>query len=443
MERKEKHIDEGTLHAWLDGALGAEDSARVEAHVASCAACGAAAAEARGLVAAASRILTALDDVPGGVAPGMGGRGAGVRFSASVERRRRLWTGWPLRAAAAVIFVVAGSLAVVQRMGLERPSLAPATATTRVAEPLTAPASAPPPSVPPQSVKKQRPALQQKPAHKRQDAAADTTAPAPAPAAALDSAAQATAVSAAVAEAITTGDSIARARAVQPVTIAGRVVSAQTGEPVAAAQVHLSNPPVSSATNANGYYAIPVPSDKATGQPAKITVRRIGFESKVDSVTVAQAAPADTVRRDIALAPATTKLDAVVVAGTGERTAAKAAAPRPAAMPQAMSSNMVRRELGLPTAPGCYTIDVAGLPARIELGEHLRVMPPDSAAFPTAYWVPVGRTAVRIILTDTSGTTREIRGMIEGEGLRGYVRRLDSATVVKPFFASKTSAQCP
>ncbi len=64
-----EHIDEGTIHAWLDGALPADEGARIETHVASCAACAAAVAEARGLIAASSRILSALDDVPGGVIP--------------------------------------------------------------------------------------------------------------------------------------------------------------------------------------------------------------------------------------------------------------------------------------------------------------------------------------------------------------------------------------
>lgn len=64
-----EHIDEGTIHAWLDGALPADEGARIEAHVASCALCASAVAEARGLIAASSRILSALDDVPGGVIP--------------------------------------------------------------------------------------------------------------------------------------------------------------------------------------------------------------------------------------------------------------------------------------------------------------------------------------------------------------------------------------
>ncbi|MEP7381012.1 MAG: zf-HC2 domain-containing protein [Gemmatimonadota bacterium] len=64
-----EHIDEGTIHAWLDGALPSDETARIEAHVASCTACAIAVAEARGLIAASSRILSALDEVPGGVIP--------------------------------------------------------------------------------------------------------------------------------------------------------------------------------------------------------------------------------------------------------------------------------------------------------------------------------------------------------------------------------------
>ena len=58
------HLDEGTIHAWLDGALSADEARRVEAHVGSCTTCADAVAEARGLIAASSRILTALDEVP-------------------------------------------------------------------------------------------------------------------------------------------------------------------------------------------------------------------------------------------------------------------------------------------------------------------------------------------------------------------------------------------
>lgn len=64
-----QHLDEGTIHSWLDGALSADEAARAEAHVKECPQCAAAVAEARGFIAASSRILTALDNAPRGVIP--------------------------------------------------------------------------------------------------------------------------------------------------------------------------------------------------------------------------------------------------------------------------------------------------------------------------------------------------------------------------------------
>ena len=63
-----KHLDEGTIHAWLDGELPNDDQ-DIERHVAACPECSARVAEARGLIAGASRILSALDDVGAGIVP--------------------------------------------------------------------------------------------------------------------------------------------------------------------------------------------------------------------------------------------------------------------------------------------------------------------------------------------------------------------------------------
>jgi hypothetical protein len=95
-----QHLDEGTIHSWLDGALSADEAARVEAHVAECPQCAAAVAEARGFIAASSRILTALDHVPRGVVP------------AASQRKWYNRAAW--RAAAAVLVVAVGSLVVVR-----------------------------------------------------------------------------------------------------------------------------------------------------------------------------------------------------------------------------------------------------------------------------------------------------------------------------------------
>jgi hypothetical protein len=93
-----QHLDEGTIHSWLDGALSADEATRVEAHVKECPQCAAAVAEARGFIAASSRILTALDNAPRGVIP------------AAVPARRIDPMVW--RIAATVMVVAAGTLVV-------------------------------------------------------------------------------------------------------------------------------------------------------------------------------------------------------------------------------------------------------------------------------------------------------------------------------------------
>ena len=139
-----QHLDEGTIHSWLDGALSADEAASVEAHVAECAECRAKLAEARGFIAGASRILTALDDVPSGVVP-------------IAQPARRVNPNF-LRAAAVVLVVATGGLLVMRGSGngpaanatsrSERVSAAAAQSVSKVAAvaPLTttrAPAPAP------------------------------------------------------------------------------------------------------------------------------------------------------------------------------------------------------------------------------------------------------------------------------------------------------------
>lgn len=95
-----QHLDEGTIHAWLDGALSPEEAARAEAHVKECPQCASAVAEARGFIAASSRILTALDNAPRGVIP------------AAAPKKRFDPMVW--RIAATVMVVAAGTLVVVR-----------------------------------------------------------------------------------------------------------------------------------------------------------------------------------------------------------------------------------------------------------------------------------------------------------------------------------------
>jgi hypothetical protein len=98
-----QHPDEGTIHSWLDGALSADEAARIEAHVKECPQCAVAVAEARGFIAASSRILTALDNAPRGVIP------------ATAPKKRIDPMVW--RVAATLLVVAAGTFVVIRDRG--------------------------------------------------------------------------------------------------------------------------------------------------------------------------------------------------------------------------------------------------------------------------------------------------------------------------------------
>lgn len=102
-----QHPDEGTIHTWLDEALPDEEARAIETHVASCAPCAALVAEARGLSARASRILGALDDVPGSVVP--------TRARAPRTVQAPWWRRPAVAAAAAMAIVATGTTMAVTR----------------------------------------------------------------------------------------------------------------------------------------------------------------------------------------------------------------------------------------------------------------------------------------------------------------------------------------
>ena len=121
-----QHLDGGTIHSWLDGALAPEEAARVEAHIAECPECAAAVAEARGFIAASSRILTALDNAPRGVIP------------VAAPKRRVDPIVW--RVAATLLVVAAGTLAVFRNGGREAATSSASTDTSATTITAVAPA---------------------------------------------------------------------------------------------------------------------------------------------------------------------------------------------------------------------------------------------------------------------------------------------------------------
>ena len=119
-----QHLDEGTIHAWLDGELASPEREALEAHIAECAQCAAVVAEARGFIAASTRILTALDSVPGGVLPAAStGSGTG---RPAVRRRFVAPRAWM---AAAAVLVLSTVTVIAVRPGSDAARLRVAVAT--------------------------------------------------------------------------------------------------------------------------------------------------------------------------------------------------------------------------------------------------------------------------------------------------------------------------
>jgi hypothetical protein len=118
VEERMQHLEEGTIHAWLDGALDDLEAARVAKHAEECEACGSMVAEARGLIAGASRIVSSLDIVRGGVIPKPESQLGRQQLAA---RRNSLWKRLhlsPARAAiAATVLVAVSSMLAVREVG--------------------------------------------------------------------------------------------------------------------------------------------------------------------------------------------------------------------------------------------------------------------------------------------------------------------------------------
>jgi len=111
------HLDEGTIHAWLDGELPPDDAENAARHVASCAECQALVAEARGLVAGASRIVSALDAGPAGVIPPAQGG------PSSSRRTWRRFALTPVRMSIAATIIVAVGVTFTARHVADNGSL--------------------------------------------------------------------------------------------------------------------------------------------------------------------------------------------------------------------------------------------------------------------------------------------------------------------------------
>ncbi len=145
------HPDEGTIHAWLDGELPADERARLEEHFDHCEECAVHVVEARGLVAGASRIVGALDSVPGGVIPATDVHPVPATKPAIKPALWRSLHLTPLRAALAATLLLATATIFTVRHGAvtsPRPERAAEAATAAAPAPMPTVAAAPPAAPP-------------------------------------------------------------------------------------------------------------------------------------------------------------------------------------------------------------------------------------------------------------------------------------------------------
>ena len=312
-----RHPDEGTIYAYVERQLPLAEQARVEAHVSSCAECAAFVAEARGLIAAASRIVGALDDVPAKVIPARPARRlppwlaaaavmvlavgvSSVAVRSGLESRREAATmtadaaGEPQREVAAESQASPMAASVVPERGAVRSNTTVATGAAPVtrggpAELRSSTVAAAPEPIRKAGAREESVAL----------AAPRVSAPPVPPPAASDfsgAGARAT-VGGAAGAAVPTGRTAARMQAAAPgdaaalslrqseVTITGRVM-AEDGEPLANANVFINSLTISVRTDANGRYAIVVPSSQAQGESVVIRARAFGYSTESQQMTL-------------------------------------------------------------------------------------------------------------------------------------------------------------
>ena len=417
-----QHPDEGTIHAWLDGELPEDQSNEIAAHASECPECSAKIAEARGLIAASTRILTALDDVPARVIP----EAAGTLPAAAPARRRRWFDRTDIRAAAAVLVVAGASYMVVKRdsatttdalLVADRAQSAPMAATDSAGPTASVVAPVAPPVVaqrmaPPSARKSAPPAVAEIEAPMAKAAIAGEMSRAPS-ALRMDAAAAPAPVSGARAEPSFS-------------VIEGRVVDQRTDKGLGGAQVLLPGTSLRAYTDNDGHFSITnVPPGEKT-----LNVRRIGYVQE----NLAIAVPVDaSVTANVAMKQDAAELSQVVVTGAAGAIATATAPAKVAASPSprviSVDSATATRRTIYEVSPG-VRITLVDSPANTAKGEALfggqlqgRVanVPQRSAKAADA---KAASSVVNTISWAESGHRYELSGPIPVERLQALKRQL-------------------
>ena len=124
------HPDVGSIHAWLDGALDASEAAKVEEHARECAECASRVAEARGLIAGASRVAGLLDEIPTALI-----RPATTPTAAGGNSMWRVLRVTPARASIAAVLLVALGISLTRtRVATESVNSAESSSASRLSK---------------------------------------------------------------------------------------------------------------------------------------------------------------------------------------------------------------------------------------------------------------------------------------------------------------------
>lgn len=361
-----QHLDEGTIHAWLDGQLPAEKADEIAAHASKCPDCAATIAEARGLVAASTRILTALDNVSVGVTP-LPSEGLSVPI-----RRRRWYDRTDIRVAAALLFVAGASLVVV-RGGQVRESTS-SRAMRSMADTSKAVADALSPSTKPSADETRQlnaPAV----GVRARESGMMKSAPVP-PAVAQAAAPALLQAEAGARRAPATGTAFAK-KSIG--SVEGRVFARDSGKGLTGASVNVLGTPIGATTDTAGRFKI---ENVPAGQQ-RVAVRRIGYATQSIPLVVDSGSTANA---QVALAASPTALEELVVTSVGAKVDVAAAPLRVQRTDSSASTTRIIYQV----SPG---VEVTLTESRVDTGVNRAMAVADSASVPlnTISWTDRGR----------------------------------------------------
>ena len=330
-----QHLDEGTIHAWLDGELPADEAEKTAVHASECAECEALVAEARGLIAASTRILVTLDDVPAGVAPSGAVTSERPGAFGGAAFRRHWYNRTDLRAAAALLLVAGASLVAVRLGRNPDASFRAITSSTRspstvvpllqdTGEPTLAAAEI----AQEDQASKMNAVVGGTSASaepKRGESAAAASPPArsrkvaarsPAPAFGMASAKDEVSLSKAMG--VVRSDAPVPVPVPVPGRVQGQVTDRVVGKGLLAASVIVEGTTLGAITDQQGRFTI----DSVPAGVHRLLVRRIGYAPETVPLTITDRLQGATAT--VALAPSTSKLAEAIVSGVAEATSTSA-----------------------------------------------------------------------------------------------------------------------